>query len=249
MQLYHGDCLEVMRKLPDKSVDMILCDLPYGITRCAWDNVIQFDALWDQYKRVIKDNGAILLFGSEPFSSRLRMSNPRMYRYDWIWRKSTASGHLNANRMPLNNHETISVFYKHLPTYHPQMGTGGQYRRFKKNPKSNLYGQERSYININNGTRYPVSVIDFSAPNNKDRLHPTQKPVELLEYLIKTYTDPGDVVLDNCMGSGSTGVACVRTGREFVGIEMDPGYFETARERIDKAQIDIEDSAKISPYP
>ena len=232
MKLLNGDCLELMKNIPDKSIDMILCDLPYGITANKWDTVIPFDKLWEQYKRIIKDNGAILLFSQMPFGASLIMSNPKMFRYEWIWEKNQGVGFLNAKKMPLRKHENILVFYKHLPTYNPQglikldepIQEEGRANRTGKN-----YGvADKSFITTHKN--YPTDIITFS----KDAgYHPTQKPVDLLEYLIKTYTNEGDVVLDNCMGSGSTGVACKNTNREFIGMELDEEYFKIACERIE----------------
>ena len=233
--LYQGDCLELMQDIPSGSIDMILCDLPYGVTRNKWDSVLPMDALWKQYERVIKNNGAIVLFGSEPFSSTLRMSNIKIYRYDYIWRKNKATQYLNANRMPLNDYETISVFYKRLPTYHPQMGSGAAYsNRHTPGDSGENYGKVKFSQRNNVTTRYPRRVIEFSV-DMKAEFHPTQKPVDLLEYLIRTYTNPGETVLDNCMGSGSTGVACINSGRRFIGIEKDAAYFEKAKQRIEDA--------------
>ena len=223
-----------MKNIPDKSIDMILCDLPYGITHNKWDTIIPFDKLWAQYKRIIKDNGAILLFSQMPFGASLIMSNPKMFRYEWIWEKNQAVGFLNAKKMPLRKHENILVFYKHLPTYNPQglikldepIQEKGSANRNGKN-----YGvADKSFIRTH--TNYPTDIITFS----KDAgYHPTQKPVALLEYLIKTYTNEGDLVLDNCMGSGSTGVACVNTNRDFIGMELNEEYFKIACERIEGA--------------
>ena len=231
-----------MKDIPDKSVDMILCDLPYGTTACKWDSIIPFDKLWEQYKRIAKDNGAIVLFGSEPFSTKLRASNLPMFRYDWIWEKTIASNFALSNKQPHKKHEIISVFYKRQPTYNPQMQEGKPYTdvRNRQYRKSVSVGDNRTLIKSpihNKGERFPSSVQKFSNRNN-NRLHPTQKPVALCEYLIKTYTNEGETVLDNCMGSGSTGVACVNTDRNFIGIELDDHYFEVAKERIDKALIE-----------
>ena len=234
IELYQGDCLEVMKDISDKSVDMICCDLPYGTTHNEWDKVISLSLLWQQYERIIKDNGAIVLFGAEPFASALRISNSRMYRYDWIWEKTKAGGFLNAKRMPLQAHECICIFYKKLPTYNPQMQQGKPYiKKAVSNGDGHNYGKfERvGTTNVNEGTRYPRSVIKFSNDNHNS-LHPTQKPVPLIEYLIRTYTNESDVVLDNCMGSGSTGVAAYNTNRKFIGIELDNNYFTIAKERI-----------------
>lgn len=237
INLMQGDCLDLMQSIPSASVDMVLCDLPYGTTaKNKWDTVIPFSNLWESYKRVVKDNGAILLFGQPPFSSLLISSNIRMFRYEWIWEKPLAQGFLNANKMPLRATENISVFYKKLPTYNPQMISGKPYNKgIRKANCTTNYGDFGETDGINEtGERYPVNVLKFSNGNHKNILHPTQKPVAMLEYLIKTYTNVGETVLDNCMGSGSTGVACVNTGRNFIGIELDAKYFEIAKRRIEK---------------
>lgn len=320
-ELLQGDCLELMKNIPDKSVDMILCDLPYGTTACKWDNVIPFEPLWEQYKRIIKQGGIIALFGKEPFSSYLRMSNIKMYKYDLIWQKDQAPGGLLAEIQPMRIHENISVFYQtssdlydttnlfkelkkymiaerqktkltnnelhkllgnymfshyftkksqftiptekdykklqktgffkkeyeeikqqykkereknklNINTYNPQMKSGKPYNAHKA-PSQEIYCKNRSHtVKENKGTRYPVSVLKFKRQRG---LHPTQKPVSLLEYLIKTYTNECEMVLDNCMGSGSTGVACMNTNRNFIGIELDKEYFEIAKKRIEEA--------------
>jgi DNA modification methylase len=233
--LLQGDCLKLLPTIQDNSIDLILADLPYGTTRRnKWDVIIPFDPLWDQYMRIIKDHGVIALFGDEPFASELRLSNKKYYRYDWIWVKSRPTGFLNAKKMPLKNTETISIFYKHLPMYNPQMTKGKPYvvRGNKSKPTTNYDKFTRAVKVINSGTRYPLKTIRFSSPART--VHPTQKPVDLLQYLIKTYTDEGMTVLDNCMGSGSTGVAAVELHRNFIGMELDPKYFEIAKERISK---------------
>lgn len=240
-KLYNGDCLELMKHIEDKSIDMILCDLPYGTTQCKWDIIIQFDKLWEQYNRIIKDNGAIVLFGSEPFTSLLICSNVKNFKYNWIWQKNKCTGFLNAKKQPLNDHETISVFYKKQCTYNPQMTVAeriykrGLVKRSKKDDlqQSECYGEQKSFIQEDSGLRYPKRIQYFNNNDTRNQLHPTQKPVELCEYLIRTYTNEGEVVLDNCMGSGSTGVACVNTNRNFIGIEMDNTYFEVAKNRIE----------------
>ena len=235
--LWQGDCLNLMCEIPDKSIDMILCDLPYGTTQNKWDSVIPFDLLWCQYRRIIKDNGAICLFGQGLFTASLICSNKPMYRYDLIWEKTKAGGFLNARRMPLQAHENISVFYKKLPTYNPQMEMGKPYiKKAVTNGDGKNYGKfdRVGEVAVNEGTRFPRSVIKISNDNHKS-LHPTQKPIELLEWLIYTYTNENETVLDNCMGSGSTGVACVNTNRKFIGIELDNTYFEIAKDRINKA--------------
>lgn len=238
IKLLLGDCLEKMKKIPNGSIDMILCDLPYGTTACKWDNIIPFEPLWEQYERIIKDNGAIVLFGSEPFSSKLRTSNLKNYRYDWIWEKSLGANPLLCKKQPMKYHENISVFYKKQSTYNPQMVKGKM--RNKKpvtwgNKKDEIYNGSLSSFNGKdnvNDLYYPRSYQYFSNANQKEKLHPTQKPVALLEYLIKTYTDEDEIVLDNCMGSGSTGVACINTNRRFIGIELDKKYFNISVKRI-----------------
>ena len=237
IQLYKGDCLEVMKNIHDNSIDMILCDLPYGTTNCSWDIVIPFEPLWEQYNRIIKDNGAIVLFGSEPFSSALRMSNIKNYKYDWVWEKSKATGFLNAKKRPLVAHEYIHVFYKKQPLYNPQMREGTPYNKGmrKQQTENDVYGEFKQVEVKSEGKRYPRSVIYYkTAETEGETFHKTQKPVSLVEYLINTYTNTGEVVLDNCMGSGSTGVACKHTNRKFIGIELDEKYFEIAKKRIEE---------------
>lgn len=227
-----GDCLELMKNIPDKSVDMILCDLPYGTTACKWDIVIPFESLWQQYKRIIKNNSAIVLFGSEPFSSKLRMSNLKMYKYDWIWEKEQGSNFLNCKLQPYKVHENILVFSDGKCLYNPQMTKGKPYIS-GKGDSGEVTGKVTKIQTRNTGTRYPRSVQKFTT-EKRSSVHPTQKPVALLEYLIRTYTNPGDTVLDNCMGSGSTGVACIRTKRNFIGFEKDKNYFLISRQRLKK---------------
>lgn len=231
-ELHLGDCLEVMKSIPASSVDLILCDLPYGTTRNKWDSAIDLAALWTEYKRVCC--GAIVLTAQAPFDKVLGVSNLPMLRYEWIWRKEAGTGFLNAKRAPLKDHENVLVFYGTPPTYNPQMRTGFKPYKCKQGHVGTNYGAVRpENISESNGERYPVTVLEF--PRDKAKLHPTQKPVSLMEYLIKTYTNEGDTVLDNCMGSGTTGVACMNTGRRFIGIEMDAGYFQTAKGRIMEA--------------
>jgi site-specific DNA-methyltransferase (adenine-specific) len=234
IKIMQGDCLELMKELPDKSIDMILCDLPYGTTACKWDTIIPFEPLWEQYERIIKDNGAIVLFGSEPFSSRLRMSNIKKYKYDWIWNKTTFANQMCAKFQPLKIQENISVFSKKKHIYHPQ-GLIEINKITKQGSKitDNNGGGVRKTEYFQQYTNYPRNILEFKL--DKQKLHSTQKPVALCEYLIKTYTNEGETVLDNCMGSGTTGVACINTKRNFIGIEKDPQYFETASERISKA--------------
>lgn len=235
MKLLKGDCLEIMKDISDKSVDMILCDLPYGTTRCKWDTIIPFEPLWEQYARIIKDNGAICLFAQEPFASRLRISNLKLYKYDWIWRKPQGVNFLNAKNQPLKDYEIICVFGKKKLLYNPQMTEGKPYISGNGNV-GEVYGGREKVITVNHGTRYPKSIQEFKMVSNRDRLHPTQKPVALLEYLIKTYTSEGDIVLDNCMGSGLTGVACINTNRDFIGIELEEKYFNVACQRIKEVE-------------
>ena len=233
-KIYNEDCLEGMKRIDDKSIDMILCDLPYGMTYNKWDTVIPLDKLWEQYERIIKDNGAIVLTAQTPFDKVLGTSNLKMLRYEWIWEKENATGFLNAKKQPLRKHENILVFYKRLPLYNPQMGKGKSYTAVRKEkPSLNYYNNQKMTKTVSDGERYPVSIIKFN--RDKEKLHPTQKPVALLEYLIKTYSNEGEIVLDNCMGSGSTGVACVNTNRKFIGIELDENYFNIAKERIEQA--------------
>jgi site-specific DNA-methyltransferase (adenine-specific) len=229
-----GDCLELMEDLEDGSVDMILCDLPYGTTACKWDTIIPFEPLWEQYKRIIKDNGAIVLFGSQPFTSSLIMSNLRMFKYTWVWQKSKATGYLNSKRMPLREHEDICVFYKKPPCYNPQMTKGEPYNKGAGIKPTDVYGKQTWHENKNDsGYRYPKTVQYFKTAESEGRtMHPTQKPIALLEYLIKTYTNEHEVILDNTMGSGSTGIACLNTNRRFIGMELEQEYFEIATKRI-----------------
>ena len=233
--LYKGDCLEEMKKIPDGSVDLVLTDPPYGTTACKWDSVIPFEPMWEQLHRVAKKNAAIVLFGSEPFSSALRMSNIKRYKYDWVWKKERGLGFLNAKKMPLRDTENISVFCNGKCEYHPQMRVGEPYVA-KNNPKKQkgTNNEYASVTTVNEGERYPLTTLEFTRPRNT--LHPTQKPVDLLEYFIKTYTRDGDTVLDFTMGSGSTGVACVNTNRNFIGIELDEGYYNIAEKRIEDAR-------------
>ncbi|XZI06120.1 DNA-methyltransferase (plasmid) [Clostridium perfringens] len=222
-----------MKLLEDKSIDMILCDLPYGTTRNKWDIVIPFKPLWEQYNRIIKDNGAIVLFSAEPFTSTLINSNPKMFKYDLIWRKTHPKGHLNAKRMPLRSHENICVFYKKPPIYNPIMRTG-KYRKKGGNNGSNgdrCYGKSNNYETWND-QYYPTSVIEIGNANQRNKIHSTQKPVELYEWLIKTYTNEGDMVLDNCSGSGTNAIACINLNRRFICMEKDKEFADKSLERL-----------------
>jgi DNA modification methylase len=234
--IHLGDCLELMQQIDDKSIDMILCDLPYGKTQCNWDCIIPFDQLWEQYERIIKDNGAIVLYAKPPFDKVLAVSNLKLFKYEWIWKKNKSTGHLNSKKMPMQAHENILVFYKSLPTYNPQMTNGHKPMNYaKKTKSSNVFGKEKESINRFGSTdRYPTTILDFPVVNNDspDRIHPNQKPIELCEYLIKTYTNENELVLDNCSGSASTFVACLNTDRNFIGIEKELKYVQLSNQRI-----------------
>ena len=241
--LKQGNCLELMKDISDKSIDMILCDLPYGCLnkgKAKWDIPIPFESLWEQYNRIIKDNGVIILFGQGIFTAQCIFSNKDNFRYTLVWDKVAKNGFLNANRIPLRQHEDIIVFYKKLPTYNPQMVKCEPHKRNHGKGRmlnhlvNNCYGNYLDLSTTISDKKFPSSIITISKEHcNGKFFHPTQKPVALLEYLIKTYTNENDLVLDNCMGSGSIGVACVNTNRNFIGIELDKNYFEIAKERIE----------------
>ena len=228
LTLMQGDCLKLMRDLPDASVDMILCDLPYGTTRNKWDSVIPLDALWSQYKRVCR--GAIALTAQAPFDKVMGASNVGMLKYEWIWQKSKPTGHLSSKFQPMKNHENVLVFYKEMPTYNPQGLVRKETPTIRKGGDNGTNYGRSDRDAIQEFENYPRSILQVASEGNG--FHPTQKPVALMEYMVRTYTNEGDVVLDNCMGSGTTGVACVNTGRRFVGIEKEPDYFKTASRRI-----------------
>ena len=234
LNLIHGDCLEMMKTIPDASIDAIITDPPYGTTACKWDSVIPFESMWEQLKRIIKPNHAIVLFGSQPFSSALIMSNPKMFKYEWIWGKSKCGSPLCAKYKPMNKHENILVFGKNKLFYNPQMENGTPYKRDFTPAKLNNHGFGIKGAKTENlGFRYPDTILFFQQKwRRQDQIHPTQKPVALLEYLIKTYTQENDTVLDFTMGSGTTGVACKNLNRKFIGIELDKDYFEIAKQRI-----------------
>ena len=248
INLIHGDCLVAMKDIPDKSVDMILCDLPYEVLHknnphAQWDRKIPFDKLWEQYNRIIKDNGAIVLFAQGMFTAELMMSNPKMWRYNLVWDKVAKNGFLNANRMPLRQHEDICVFYKQLPTYNPQMTKCEPHKRnhsrgsMAKQNKNSCYGNFVEVPTKITDEKYPTSIISISKEHKVGNyFHPTQKSVALLEYLIRTYSNEGDTILDNTMGSGSTGVAAKLLNRNFIGIEMNEEYFKIAQQRIANTQ-------------
>ena len=247
IQLLHGDCLELMKDISDNSINMILCDLPYGVTKNHWDSPIPLDQLWVQYERIITDNGAICLFANGMFMAKLMMSNTKLWRYNLVWNKVIPSGFLNANRMPLRATEEIVVFYRKQPVYNPQKVKGnpnhskGSAVGKRSNDASQTNNNYGDYTIVDNNQelgdmKHPTSLLTFSKPHSSIMKHPTEKPVALCEWLIKTYTNPGMTVLDNCMGSGSTGLACVNTNRNFIGIELDDKYFEIAKERIEEVK-------------
>lgn len=245
-KVIEGDCLELMKDIPDKSVDMILCDLPYGTTACKWDTIIPFEPLWEQYKRIIKDNGAIVLTASQPFTSALVMSNIKMFKYELIWNKDLCKNPGLAKIRPLPSFENILVFGNGKLTYNPQMEQGKPYTDIRKKPTCVHNGNEHKYgfsgntVNvINNGYRFPKSVITIRNANIKGQ-HPTQKPVPLFEYLIKTYTNEGDIVLDNCAGSGTTAIACINTNRNYILMEQERKYIDVIKKRISEHKINEE---------
>ena len=250
IRLVNGDCLEEMRNLSQENVqvDLVLTDLPYGITQCKWDSIIPFDEMWECLKRITSERTPIVLFGTEPFSSALRISNINNYKYDWIWQKPRGTGHLNAKKQPLRDVENIMVFYAKQPLYNPQFSKGEPYSRLKggkvtkvKEKGDTVYGKFKEGAEVrddNEGFRYPKQVLNFGVVE-RGTVHPTQKPVKLLEYLIKTYTNEEDIVLDFTMGSGSTGVACNKLNRNFIGIELEKKYFKIAQERINDAQTKL----------
>ncbi len=233
-KIYNEDCIERMKRVPDKSIDAIICDLPYGTTQCSWDVIIPLKPLWEQYRRIIKDNGTIVLFGAEPFSSYLRGGNIEWYKYDWVWDKIKGVGFLNAKKQPLRNHELISVFYKKQCTYNPQKTSGHERKKTfrSKNCQTEVYGTMNQDYHYDSTERYPRSIQVFKTDTQNSSLHPNQKPVKLLEYLIMTYTNDGETVLDNCIGSGTTAVACINTNRHFIGFENFGKHYDTACKRV-----------------
>ena len=234
IDLRHGDCLELMQAIPDGSIDAIICDPPYGTTQCKWDSIIPLEPMWEQLKRVIKKNGAIVLFGSQPFTSVLVCSNLPTFKYDWTWRKPKGTGHLNAKKQPMRDKEDIVVFCTGRSIYNPQMVEGKPYPEksgWKGTEGYEGYGVDKRVGNANGGTRYPKQVLEFGVVE-RGTLHPTQKPVALMEYLIKTYTNEGETVLDFTMGSGTTMLACQNLNRNGIGIEKDDKYFEIAKNRL-----------------
>ena len=246
--LKHGDCLEVMKIIPDGSVDMILCDLPYGTTACKWDSIIPFERLWEQYNRIARPDTPIVLFAAQPFTTKLIHSNFKQFRYCWYWKKNYKTGFSYARYQPMRCIEDVCVFYRKAPTYNPQ-GLIELKEPIIRNKKgttdSTIKLNEKTITIMSRYTNYPKHLLEFDneVKNNRDRLHPTQKPVKLLEYLIRTYTNENDIVLDNCMGSGSTGIAAVNTNRRFYGIEKDDKYFDIAKQRIDNAVFSLQQNS------
>lgn len=248
MKLLLGDCLKILPKLQDKSVDMILADLPYGTTACKWDSIISLNELWIQYNRICKENAAMVFTAVQPFTTILAASNIENLRYEWIWEKPQGTNPMNVKVMPLKSHENILVFYRSKPTYNPQMWYSTPYSGFSSNTSTigEVYGKQQSkHRNNPEGSRFPKTVLKFKQDKG---LHPTQKPIDLMEYLIKTYTNPGEIVLDNTMGSGTTGVASIRCGRDFIGIESDTNYYQIAKERIESAVL-LEELAQDTQNP
>ncbi len=242
IDLRQGDCLELLKEIPSGSIDMVLCDLPYGTTNCKWDSIIDLSKLWIQYKRVIRNNGAIVLTAQTPFDKVLGVSNLNMLKYEWIWEKTQATGHLNAKKMPMKAHENILVFYKKRPTYNPQKTFGHKRKVATAHHKrdcntGDIYGKCDDFKDYDSTERFPRSVQVFPSDKQKMNLHSTQKPVALMEYLIKSYTNKGDLVLDNAMGSGTTGVACKNLDRNFIGMEKDVNIYMIASERLPQSPI------------
>ena len=234
-----GDCMELLKKVPDGSVDMVLCDLPYGTTNCKWDTVLPLDELWKHYNRVCKKNAAIVLTAAQPFTSALIMSNPKYFKYTWVWEKSKATGYLNSKKMPMKAHEDVCVFYRKLPTYNPQMVQGTPYDKGKAHRPTDVYGTQKGEIHVKNttGLRYPRTVQYFKTAESEGKVyHPTQKPLSLFEYLVKTYSNPGDLILDNCIGAGTTALACIKQERDYIGMELEKKYYDITLERIEQLE-------------
>ena len=239
VDLHLGDCLDILPTLPDDSIDMVMVDLPYGTTACKWDSIIPLDFLWEQYNRICKDNAAMVFTAAQPFTTILASSNIQNFKYEWIWEKPQGTNPMNAKVMPLKSHENILEFYRSKPTYNPQMWYSTPYSGFSSDVSKigEVYGSQKSKHRDNpEGSRYPKTILKYKQEKG---LHPTQKPVGLMEYLIKTYTNEGDSVLDNTMGSGTTGVACINCNRNFTGIESDKKYFDIAKERIEVGKLPI----------
>lgn len=246
VNIFNGDCLDILPKIDSNSIDLILCDLPYGVTACKWDSEIPLESLWAEYHRIIKDNGVILLFGIEPFSSKLRMSNLKEYKYDWIWEKNTGSNFLHAKRMPIRYTENISVFIKGSSWYFPQKTFGHVPTNSGKGRNTGRVYSGKSIVDYKGGdtTRFPKNILKFKTVNNYSRKHPSEKPVELLKYLIESYTREGEVVLDNAMGVASTGIACLETKRRFIGIEKEDLFYKLSEERLQTFMTDNKGNEK-----
>lgn len=240
-KIYNEDCIEGMNRIPDSSIDMVFCDLPYGTTNCKWDSILDLDKLWEQYRRVVKKAGAVVLTAAQPFTSVLISSNIKEFKYCWVWEKSKATGYLNAKKMPLRSHEDVCIFYRNFPTYNPQMTKGTPYFKGTALRETDVYGKQKiTTVENTDGLRYPRTNIYFKTAESEGKVvHPTQKPVALVEYFIKTYSNPGDVVLDTCMGSGSTAIACMNQRRNFIGFELDKEYYDKASLRISKHNIPL----------
>ena len=236
VKLWHGNCLELMKDIESKSIDLLLVDLPYGTTNCKWDSLIPLSDLWNQYNRIVKEKGAMVFHCAQPFTSNLIMSNPKNFKYEWIWEKSKATNYLNAKKQPLRAHESIVVFYRKPCTYNPKMTQGEAYNKGTAKRETSVYGKQVAVEVKSDGKRYPRTVQYFITAESEGKLHPTQKPLKLVEYFIKTYSNPEDTVLDNTMGSGTTGVACINLDRNFIGIELSRQYFEIAVDRISIAE-------------
>ena len=243
-EIYNEDCLEGMKRIPDGTVDAVICDPPYGTTDCAWDKPLPLERFWTEIWRVSKKNAAIVIFSQMPYGAELIMSERRRYRYEWIWEKSLPVGYLNAPRMPLRCHENILVFYRRLPTYNPQFGRGKPYEnRLRRRSATQIYGDQKDTVGKSDGLRYPRDVLYYSSTTgSEERLHPTQKPLPLMEYLIRTYTNECETVLDPTAGSGTTGVASIKLGRNFIGYETDKNYFLAAKVRMSSAAREVQDS-------
>ena len=240
-KILHGDCIDLLKNIPDNSIDMVLCDLPYGTTQCKWDITIPMNKLWQAYNRVCKKNAPMVFTAAQPFTSALVMSNPKFFKYTWVWEKSKSTGYLNAKKMPMRAHEDICVFYRKPPIYNPQMTQGKPYNKGKAHRPTDVYGSQVSTLVKNDtGLRYPRTVQYFKTAESEGKVyHPTQKPLSLFRYLIKTYTNEGDVVLDNCIGSGTTAIAAIKENRNFVGIELDKDYVSISSQRMDEAYREI----------
>ena len=241
-EVHQGDCLEILKQVPDGSVDMVLCDLPYGTTRCKWDTIIPFEPLWDEYRRVAKKNAAIVLTAAQPFTSVLIASNLKEFKYNWVWEKSKATGYLNAKKMPMRAHEDVCVFYRKPPTHNPQMWESTPYNKGSAHRPTEVYGKQKEVLVKNDtGLRYPRTVQYFKTAESEGKVyHPTQKPISLFRYLIETYTNEGEVVLDSCLGAGTTALAALSCNRNFIGMELAEEYVKISRDRIKEYKIKLD---------